>query len=85
MGKYNPEYSITSDKRIALNDKAIHIGTGVMSNPSIAQKLCAHCHKCSLLLDPKEAEKLPDSMGCYHSIELLGPDDKLRMGPIYQF
>jgi len=54
-GKIHPEYSITYDKRIALNDAAIHIGAIVMSNPSIAQRLPAHYHKFLLLFDPKEA------------------------------
>jgi len=55
-----------------------------MSNSSIAQKLPAHYHKFLLLFDPKEAEKLPDIKGCDHRIELLGAEDKLRMGPIHQ-
>jgi len=83
-GKIHPEYSIRYDKRIALNDAAIHIGAIAMSNPSIAQKLPVHHHKFLLLLDPKEAEKLRDNKGCNHRIELLGAEDKLRMGPIYQ-
>jgi transposase InsO family protein len=83
-GKIHPEYSISYDKKVALNDKAIHIGAIVMSNPSIASKLPTCCHKFLLLFDPKESEKLPDNKGCDHRIELLGPDDKLRMGPIYQ-
>jgi len=60
-GKIHPEYSITYDKRVALNNRAIHIGAIVMSNPSIAQKLPVHYHKFLLLFDPKEAEKLPDN------------------------
>jgi len=83
-GKLHPEYSITYNEGIALSDKDIHIGAVVMSNPSIAQKLPVHYHKFLLLLDPKEAEKLPDNKGHDHRIELLGPDNKLRMGPIYQ-
>jgi len=83
-GKIHPEYSITYDKRVALNDKAIHIGVVAMSNPSIAQSVLAHYHKFLLLFDPKEAEKLPDNKGWDHRIELLGPEDKLRIGPIYQ-
>jgi len=83
-GTIHPEYSITYDKRIALNDAAIHIGAVVMSSPSIAQKLPVHYHKFLLLFDPKEAEKLPEHKGCDHRIESLGPEDKLRMGPIYQ-
>ena len=55
-----------------------------MSSPSIAQRLPAHYHKYLLLFDPKEAEKLPDNQGCDHRIELLGAEDKLRMGPIHQ-
>jgi len=69
---------------VALNDKAIHIGAVVMSNPSIALKLPVNYHKFLLLFDPKEAEKLTDNKGCNHRIELLVPEDKLRMGPIYQ-
>jgi len=83
-GKIHPEYSITYDRRIALNDAAIHIGAIVMSNPSIAQQLPVHYHKFLLLFNPKEAEKLPDKKGCDHQIELLRAEDKLRMGPIYQ-
>jgi len=83
-GNIHPEYSITYDKRIALNKKAIHIGAIVVSNPSIAQRLPTHYHKFQLLFNPKEADKLPDNTGCDHRIELLGPEDKLRMGPIYQ-
>jgi len=83
-GKIHPEYSITYDRRIALNDAAIHIGAIVMANPSIAQKLPEHYHKYLLLFDPTEAEKLCDNKGCDHRIELLGSEDKLRMGPIYQ-
>ena len=67
----------TYDRRIALNDVAIHIGAIVMSNPSIAEKLPVHYHKFLLLFDPKEAEKLPDNKGCDHRIELLGAEDKL--------
>jgi hypothetical protein len=83
-GKIHPEYSITYDRRIALSDKAIHIGSVVMANPTKAQKLQVHYHKFLLLFDPKESEKLPDNEGRDHRIELLGPDHKLRMGPIYQ-
>jgi len=60
------------------------IGAIVMSNPSIAQKLPEHYHKFRVLFDPKEAEKLPDNKGCDHRIEILGTEEKLRMGPIYQ-
>jgi len=83
-GKIHPEYSITYDKRIALNEKAIHIGAVVQSNPVIANKLPECYQKFLLLFDPEEAEKLPDNKGCDHRIELKGPDDTLRMGPIYQ-
>jgi hypothetical protein len=69
---------------VALDEKAIHIGAIVQSSPTILKKLPTHYHKCLLLFDPEEAEKLPDNKGCDHRIELLGPDDKLRMGPIYQ-
>jgi hypothetical protein len=55
-----------------------------MRNPTIAQKLPLHYHKFLLLFDPKESKKLLDNTGCDHRIKLLGPDDKLRMGPIYQ-
>jgi len=83
-GKIHSEYSITYDKRVALNEKAIHIGAIVQSSPTILSKLPTHYHKFLLLFDPKEAEKLPDNKGCDHRIELIGADDKLRMGPIYQ-
>jgi len=55
-----------------------------MSNASIAQKLPAHYHNFLLLLDLEEAEKLPDNKGCDHEIQLLGAEDNLRTGPIYQ-
>jgi len=83
-GKIHPEYTITYDRRVALNEKAIHIGAIVTNNSSIAKKLPTCYHKFMLLFDPKESEKLPDNRGCDHRIELLGSDDKLRMGPIYQ-
>jgi hypothetical protein len=75
---------MTYDRRIALGDKAGHIRLIVMNSPFIAQKLPAQYHKFLLLFDPKESEKLPDNKGCDHRIEQLGPEDKLRMGPIYQ-
>jgi len=83
-GKIHPEYTITYDRRVVLDKKAIHIGAVVTNNPSIAAKLPVCYHKFLLLFDPKESEQLPDNRGCDHRIELLGSDDKLRMGPIYQ-
>jgi len=83
-GKFHPEYSITYDKRVALDEKAIHIGAIVLSNPSLINKLPLCYHKFMLLFDPEEAEKLPDNKDCDQRIELLVPDDKLRMGRIYQ-
>jgi hypothetical protein len=83
-GKIHPEYSITYDKRIALNDKAIHFGAIFMSNPLIAPKLPVHYEKLLLLVNPKQSEKLSDNKGCNHRIELLGPNNKSRMGTIYQ-
>ena len=65
-GKIHPEYSITYDKRIALSDKAIHIGAIVASNPSIYKKLPTCYPKFLLLCDPKESEKLRDNKGCNH-------------------
>jgi hypothetical protein len=55
-----------------------------MSNPLAQQTLPTHYHKFLLIFDPKESEKLLDYTCCDHGIELLGPEDKLRMGPIYQ-
>jgi hypothetical protein len=55
-----------------------------MSNRAIAQTLPVHYHKFLLLFDPKDSEKLPDNQGCDHRIKLLGPENKLRMGPMYQ-
>jgi hypothetical protein len=69
---------------VALTGKAIHIGAVVASNPSIASLLPAHYQKFLLLFDPKELEKLPDNKGCDHRIELLEPNNKLQLGPIYQ-
>ena len=83
-GKIHPEYSITYDKRVSLNDKAIHIRAVVLSNPTLLRKLPPQYHKLILLFDTNQAEKLPDNQGCDRRIELLGPEDKVRMGPIYQ-
>jgi len=55
-----------------------------MSNPSVVQKIPPQYHKFLRLFDLEQAEKLPDNTGCDHRIELLGSEDKLRMGPIYQ-
>jgi hypothetical protein len=74
-GTIHPEHSIMYDRRIALRDKAVHIGVIVMSNPSIASKLPRDYHKYLLLFDPKESEELLDSKGCDHRIEPLGRDD----------
>jgi len=81
-GKTTPEYCITYDRRIAPNNVPLHFGAKDMSNPSIAQKLPTHYHKILILFAPKELEKLPNNTGCDSRIELLGPDDKLQMGPI---
>jgi len=83
-GKLHPEYSITYDKRVALNKDAIHIGSLVQSTPSMLDRLPKQYHKFLLLFDPEHVEKLPDSRGCDHRIELITSEDKLRMGPIYQ-
>jgi len=55
-----------------------------MSNPSVLQKIPPQYHKFLRLFDLERAEKLPDNTGCNDRIELLGSEDKLRMGPIYQ-
>jgi len=83
-GKLHPEYSITYDKRVALNRDAVHIGALVQKSPSMLEKLPKCYPKYLLLFDPKHAEKLPDNRGCDHRIELTTSEDKLRMGPIYQ-
>jgi len=83
-GKLHPEYSITYDKRVALNKDAVHIGALAQSSSSMLEKLPKCYHKYLLLFDPEHAEKLPDSRGCDHRIELITSEDKLRMGPIYQ-
>jgi len=70
--------------RIALNDKAIHIGAILLINPSIAQKLPAQHHQFLLRFNSKELETLPDNNGCNHQIELFGPKQKLRMDLPYQ-
>jgi hypothetical protein len=41
-------------------------------------------HKFQLLFDAEHTDKLPNSWGCDHRIELTTWEDKLRMGPIYQ-
>jgi hypothetical protein len=84
QNKIHPEYSITYDKRVALNKDAIHIGSLVQSTPSMLDRLPKQYHKYVLLFDPEHAEKLPDHRGCDHRIELITSEDKLRMGPIYQ-
>jgi hypothetical protein len=40
--------------------------------------------KFILLCDPEHAEKLPDTRGCDHRVELSTSQDKLPMGRIYQ-
>jgi len=40
--------------------------------------------KCVVLCHPEHAEKLLDSRGCDHRTELIGSEDTLWMGPIYQ-
>jgi hypothetical protein len=82
-GKMHPEYSITYNRRIALNNQTIHIGAIVMRTPSIARKLPGCYHKFLLPFNPKKSKKLPDIRGCDHRIELLGPNNKVKMGPIY--
>jgi len=69
---------------IALDENAIHIGTIDMRNSSLAPKLPPHNHEFMLLFDSKGSDKLPDNSGCDHRIELLGPEDKLQMGPVNQ-
>jgi len=83
-GKLHPQYSITYDKRVALNPDAIHIGALVQTSSSMLEKLPKCYHKYLLLFEPEHAEKLPDNRGCDHKIELITSEDKLRMGPIYQ-
>ena len=83
-GKLYPEYSITYDRRVALNRDAVHIGALVQKSSSMLGKLQKCYHKYLLLFDPEHAEKLPDNRGCDHRMELTTSEDKLRMGPIYQ-
>jgi len=82
--KLHPEYSITYDRKVALNKDAIHSGSIVQSTPSLLDRLPKQYHKFLLLFDPEHAEKLPDHRGCDHRIELTTTEDRLRMGPIYQ-
>jgi len=83
-GKIHPEYSVTYDRRVALNKDAIHICSLVQSMPSMLDRLPKQYHKFLLLFDLEHAEKLPDHRGCDHRIELTTSDDQLRMAPIYQ-
>jgi len=55
-----------------------------MSNSTLLQKLPSYYHKFLLLFDPDQSEKLPDNKGCDHRIKLLGSEDIIRIGPIYQ-
>jgi hypothetical protein len=82
--KIHPQYSITYDKRVALNKDAIHIGSLVQSIPSMLDRLPKHSPKFLLLFDLEHAEKLRDHRRCDHHIKLITSEDKLRMGPIYQ-
>jgi hypothetical protein len=82
--KIHPEYSVTYDKRVALNKDAIHIGSLVQSTPFKLERLPKQYHKWLLLFDPEHTEKLPDHRGCDHRIELTTSEGILRMGPIYQ-
>jgi hypothetical protein len=43
--KIHPEYSISYDRSVGPNDKTIHIGARVISNPTIAKKLPTHYHE----------------------------------------
>lgn len=63
---------------------AIHIGSILLNNPLIFEKLPPQYHQFMVLFDPAHAEKLPDDPGCDHMIELKGSEEDLRMGPIYQ-
>jgi hypothetical protein len=63
---------------------AIHIGAVLFNNPDLLKKLPSYYHKWLSLFNPKQAEKLPDSKGCDHRIELNTAEENLRMGPIYQ-
>jgi len=83
-GRIHPEYSITYNRRVALNKDGIHIGSSVQSTPSMLDRLPKQYHKFLLLFDPEHAEKLPDHRGCDPRIELIMSEYKLRMGPIYQ-
>jgi len=82
--KLHLEYSITYDKRVALNKDAIHIGALVESTPSMLERLPKQYHKFLLLFNPEHGEKLPDHRCCDHRIELTTTEDSLRMGPIYE-
>jgi len=82
--KLHPEYAITYDKRVALNREAIYIGAFTQMPIPILERLPKCYHKYLLLFDSEHAEKLPDSRGCDHRIELITSEEKLRMGPIYQ-
>lgn len=44
-GKLHPEYSVTYDRRVALNKDAIHIGSLVQSTPYMLDHLPKKCHK----------------------------------------
>jgi hypothetical protein len=78
------KYSITYDKRVALQPDAIHIGVVLFSNPEVLKKLPPQYHKWLLLFDSKESEKLPDNKGCDHRIDFKTAEENLRMGSIYQ-
>jgi hypothetical protein len=76
-GKMHPEYTITYDKRVVLRPDAIHIGAVLFQNTDIIKKLPIHYHQWLLLFDPTESEKLPDSKGCDHRIELKSREENL--------
>jgi len=62
-GKMHPKYSITYDKRVALNNDTIHTGSLVQSTMSMLHKLPKQYHTFLLLFDPAHTEKFPDRRG----------------------
>jgi len=64
---------------VVLNKDAIHIGGLAQTSSSMLEKLPKCYDKYLLLFDPEHTEKLPDSSGCDHRMELITSEDKLRM------
>ena len=79
-----PDWEIMYDDRIVFRNDTINIESVVFHNTKqLAEKLPSQYHKCLLLFDPKESEKLLKHGPHDHEINLKESDDQIKVGPIY--